>query len=125
MLLPRLPVTANVHVAGNVGQIYVSRLDHRNGGFVPAPPALTRGVTFSPQAQEQLRALDPDGHRRLSELITQVLRQDPRPGYLDRYPERQAFAMRLYDLEVRWRETGGQILVTALEQWLPGGLNAE
>ena len=29
--------------------------------------------------------------------------------------ERQDFAMRLYDLEVRWRENQGRILVTALE----------
>lgn len=33
--------------------------------------------------------------------------------------------MRIFDLEVKWRETGGQILVTALEPCLPGRLNAE
>lgn len=104
---------------------YADALPQASSGFVPAPPALARDVTFSPLAQEQLRARDPDGQRRLSELITQILRQDPRPGYLDRYPERQAFAMRLYDLEVRWRETGGQIEVTALEPCLPGRPKAE
>ena len=94
---------------------YADALPHANSGFVPAPPDLGRGVTFSPRAQAQMRARDPDGHRRLPELITQILRQDPRPGYLDRYPDRRDFAMRLYDLEVKWRETDGQILVTALE----------
>jgi tRNA-Thr(GGU) m(6)t(6)A37 methyltransferase TsaA len=67
------------------------------------------------QAQTQEQAAAPDGERHLVELVTQVLRQDPRPGYMDRYPERQDFAMRLYDLEVRWRENQGRILVTALE----------
>ena len=104
---------------------YADALPQASSGFVPAPPALARDVTFSPLAQEQLRARDPDGQRRLSELITQILRQDPRPGYLDRYPERQDFALRLYDLEVKWRETGGQIEVTALEPCLPGRPKAE
>ena len=94
---------------------YADALPQASSGFVPAPSDLARVVTFSPQALEQLRALDPDGQRRLPELITQILRQDPRPGYLDHYPDRQDFAMRLFDLEVKWRETGGQIRVTALE----------
>ncbi|MGB8146391.1 MAG: tRNA (N6-threonylcarbamoyladenosine(37)-N6)-methyltransferase TrmO [Chromatiaceae bacterium] len=94
---------------------YADALPQARSGFVPAPPDLARGVTFSPRAQAQMRAWDPDGHRHLPELITQILRQDPRPGYLDRYPDRRDFAMRLYDLEVKWRETDGQILVTALE----------
>ena len=94
---------------------YADALPHASSGFVPAPPDLARGVTFSPRAQAQMRARDPDGHRRLPELITQILRQDPRPGYLDRYPDRRDFALRLYDLEVKWCETDGQILVTALE----------
>lgn len=67
------------------------------------------------QALAHGRADESDGERHLVELVTQVLRQDPRPGYMDRYPERQDFALRLYDLEVRWRENQGQILVTALE----------
>lgn len=94
---------------------YADALPQARSGFVPAPPDRDRSVTFSPEAQAQMRARDPDGHRRLPELITQILRQDPRPGYMDRYPDRRDFAMRLYDLEVKWRETDGQILVTALE----------
>jgi tRNA (adenine37-N6)-methyltransferase len=93
---------------------YADALPQASSGFVPAPPERERQVLFSLQAQEQLRTQDPDGGRHLAALITQILRQDPRPGYLDRYPDRQDFALRLYDLEVKWRETGGQILVWAL-----------
>jgi tRNA-Thr(GGU) m(6)t(6)A37 methyltransferase TsaA len=94
---------------------YADCLPQASSGFVPPPPEQEREVIFHPQALAQARAADPSGERRLAELITQVLRQDPRPGYMDRYPERQDFALRLYDLEVRWREHQGRILVTALE----------
>ena len=100
---------------------YADCLPQASSGFVPPSHDRKREVIFSPQALTQAQALsqarwaDPEGERRLVDLITQVLRQDPRPGYLDRYPDRQDFALRLYDLEVKWRETGGQILVTALE----------
>ena len=84
-------------------------------------------VSTQPQALAQTQALaqkqalahgradESDDERHLVDLVTQVLRQDPRPGYMDRYPERQDFALRLYDLEVRWREHQGRILVTAVE----------
>lgn len=94
---------------------YADSLPHASSGFVPDPPDQARRVNFSPGAQTQLSAHDPAGHRHLHQLITQILSLDPRPGYMDLYPDRQAFAMRLFDLEVKWRETGDQILVTALE----------
>ena len=124
---------------------YADCLPLASSGFVPPPRDQEREVIFSPQALAQARALsqrrvstqpqalaqtqalaqkqalahgrvdESDGERHLVELVTQVLRQDPRPGYMDRYPERQDFALRIYDLEVRWRENQGRILVTALE----------
>jgi len=94
---------------------YADCLPQAGSGFVPPPPEQEREVIFTTQALAQARAADPDGERQLVDLITQVLRQDPRPGYMDRYPERQDFALRLYDLEVRWRENQSRILVTALE----------
>jgi len=93
---------------------YADARPEARSGFIPPASATPRQVAFSPQAQAQLLIADPGGRRRLSELITQILAQDPRPGYMDQYPERQDFAMRLYDLEIRWRETGGQVLVLAL-----------
>lgn len=112
---------------------YADCLPQASSGFVPPSRDQEREVVFSPQALAQARALtqrrvpaqtrsmaparaaDLDGGEHLVDLITQVLRQDPRPGYMNRYPERRDFALRIYDLEVKWRETGGQILVTALE----------
>lgn len=124
---------------------YADCLPQASSGFVPPPTDQEREVVFSPQALAQAhqlsqarapfqrrvpaqtqalaqkqalahgRAEESDEERHLLDLVTQVLRQDPRPGYMDRYPERQDFALRLYDLEVRWRENQGRILVTAVE----------
>jgi tRNA-Thr(GGU) m(6)t(6)A37 methyltransferase TsaA len=83
-------------------------------GFAPEPPGTQWTVDFTVEAQQQIRAADPLGARELELLITQVLQQDPRPGYMDRYPERTDFGMRIYDLEVRWRLRGQRALVTAV-----------
>jgi hypothetical protein len=53
-----------------------------------------------------------------------MLRQDPRPGYMDRYPERDAFGMRLYDLEIRWTLKDGVALVTSVVRAPVAGTNA-
>ena len=69
-------------------------------------------VDFSPEAEDGIRSVDPDGSRQLRLLIGQVLAQDPRPGYMDRYPDRACFALRLYDCDVRWQVRGRTALVT-------------
>ena len=61
------------------------------------------------------RAPTRTARRELRLLIAQVLAQDPRPGYMDRYPEREQFALRLYDLELRWRVQGRTALVVGVE----------
>jgi len=98
---------------------YVPYADSHPGadhGFASEPPGADWAIAFSDQAERQLRVADADGSRRLRQLIVQVLRQDPRPGYMDRYPERTGFCMRLYDLEIRWRleEGGSSLRVTSI-----------
>jgi hypothetical protein len=55
----------------------------------------------------------------LAGLITQVLRQDPRPQYQQPEPER-IYGMKLLDLDVRWRyitsDNGVHIQLTGLIQ---------
>ncbi|WP_295388969.1 tRNA (N6-threonylcarbamoyladenosine(37)-N6)-methyltransferase TrmO [uncultured Thiodictyon sp.] len=86
----------------------------RSGFAVNADAVDDWTVTFSPAAESAIAAADPDGHRQLRLLITQVLAQDPRPGYMDRYPDRETFALRLYDLSVHWQVQGRIALVTAV-----------
>jgi tRNA (adenine37-N6)-methyltransferase len=96
---------------------YVPYADARpqaRSGFAVDDGAPQWEVLFSPAALAQLAQADPDGDRQLRLLIEQVLAQDPRPGYMDRYPAREGFALRLYDLQVHWQVRGRTALVTAL-----------
>ena len=86
---------------------YADALSQARGGFAPEPPGSTWEIAFAAEALEQLARLDPDGRLQVHQLIAQMLRQDPRPGYMDRYPQRDRFAMRVYDLEVRWTLADG------------------
>ncbi|MGE5154016.1 MAG: tRNA (N6-threonylcarbamoyladenosine(37)-N6)-methyltransferase TrmO [Bdellovibrio bacteriovorus] len=82
---------------------YADAIPEARSGFAPQPPDADWEIDFSPEAEEAIADADPEGRLRIRELITQVLAQDPRPGYMDRYPERDQFTMRLYGLEIRWR----------------------
>lgn len=90
---------------------YADAIPEARGGFAPRAPGADWAVTFSTQARRRIAAEDPSGKRRMSLLITQILRQDPRPGYMERYPDRREFGMRLYDLDIRWRIADGSIEV--------------
>jgi hypothetical protein len=93
---------------------YADALPQARGGFAEAPPECRWQVEFAVEAAEQVAHLDPTGSRRVSALIEEMLRRDPRPGYLDRYPQRSAFVMRLYDLEVRWTLSDAVARVTSV-----------
>ena len=45
-----------------------------------------------------------------------VLRQDPRPAVHVRQAQPRAYAMFLYDLNIRWQVIGATCTVTAVEQ---------
>ncbi len=90
---------------------YADAIPGARSGFAQEGPIADWTVAFSPEAEQAVAAIDHERNLRLRELIAQVLAQDPRPGYMDRYPEREHFALRLYDLEVRWRVQGRTALV--------------
>ncbi|MEA3275030.1 MAG: tRNA (N6-threonylcarbamoyladenosine(37)-N6)-methyltransferase TrmO [Pseudomonadota bacterium] len=94
---------------------YADSIPHARAGFAAEPPGTDWTVRFTRNASEQIAAADPEGKRQLELLIIQVLQQDPRPGYMDRYPERTEFGMRLYELDVRWRLEGETATVVAIE----------
>ncbi len=78
---------------------YADAIPQARGGFA-SPPASPLTVKFSPQAEAQLNAA---ASLQLRALIVQIISQDPRPGYLHRYPERSEFGLRLHGYNVRWR----------------------
>jgi tRNA-Thr(GGU) m(6)t(6)A37 methyltransferase TsaA len=93
---------------------YADALPDAAAGFATEPPRDDRPVNFTPEARRQILDADPAGDLRLALLIEQILRQDPRPAYMDRRSARTDFGMRLYELNVKWSLTGDGAMVTAV-----------
>ncbi len=83
---------------------YADAIPEAAGGFAPTAPETTLKVAFSPAASAFCAAW-PEGD--LRELISQLLRQDPRPAYERANPAPQAYGMKLYNLDVHWEIRGG------------------
>ena len=94
---------------------YADGIAEASGGFARVLPEPRWPIRFSDSAVAGIAARDPDGRLRLRELIEQVIAQDPRPGYMDRYPERRRFALRLYDREIVWRIDRDAVKVYSVE----------
>ena len=81
---------------------FVEAQPNARGGFAEAPPP-TLEVCWSQQARQDLAALNTPPAD-LSQLIEEVLAQDPRPAYQNT-PER-IYGVRLYRYNVRFRIVG-------------------
>jgi hypothetical protein len=73
-------------------------------------------VIFSSEAQTQCRKMTkqiPD----LASLITQILENDPRPGYRagPTTKDKKIYGIRLYDLDVKWQITDGIARILSLD----------
>lgn len=90
---------------------YADRIAEAIGGFAPEAPQAGLTVVFSPTASG-FCAVWPEGD--LRELISQILRQDPRPAYERTDPALQRYGMKLYDLDVRWEVRNGVAYVTEI-----------
>ena len=95
---------------------YADRIMEATGGFAPEAPGVGLTVDFSPAASEFCAAW-PEGD--LRELITQILRQDPRPAYERADPTPQRHGMKLYDLDVRWETRDRVAYVTEIVECGP------
>ncbi|MBK1724838.1 tRNA (N6-threonylcarbamoyladenosine(37)-N6)-methyltransferase TrmO [Thiocystis violacea] len=93
---------------------YADAITQARDGFATPPGATALAVAFSDAAETDLACADPGGERRLRTLIEQILAQDPRPGYMDRYPARKLFGIRLFELDIGWTLEDGQVRVTRI-----------
>jgi len=91
-----------------------SRPDALSGFVDGPPPQLT--VHWSPEALSHLNTL-PNLPTGLSELIDQVLAQDPRPAYQD--DPLRSYGVRLYDLDIRFRISGQIAEVLEIHAFTP------
>lgn len=82
---------------------YADCIAEATGGFAREAPKAALTVEFSPSAAAFCTAW-PDGDLRA--LITQILRQDPRPAYERDYAAPKRYGMKLYDFDLRWEMCG-------------------
>lgn len=90
---------------------YVDRIPTATGGFATEAPSSRLTVEFSPAAEAFCGTWPVDD---LRELITQILRQDPRPTYERTDPAPRRYGMKLYDRDVRWEMRGNMAYVTEI-----------
>jgi tRNA-Thr(GGU) m(6)t(6)A37 methyltransferase TsaA len=93
---------------------YADALPDASPGFTAGLEDAVWPVSFSNQAEQQLAGIDPEGTLELRALIEQVIALDPRPGYMDRYPQRDSFALRLHGCDIQWQIAGQRAIVTRI-----------
>ena len=82
-------------------------------GWADAAPDSYLEVAFSALAREQVTELS-HHHPDLEALISEVLAQDPRPGYRRGQADERTYGMRLHDLEIHWRTTAKGCIVESV-----------
>ena len=95
---------------------YSDIIPHARGGFAPTPPTPGFHINFSDKALAQCAEREkeiPD----LKTIITQVLENDPRPGYNRKITDEpdKIYGIRLFDFDLKWRVIHGGIQVICLE----------
>lgn len=79
-------------------------------GFAQYIPETVMDVEFSQQALEASTA-----HNELRLLISEVLKQDPRPAYKKNKADSKVYAMHLLDFNISWQVTGNLTTVLNIE----------
>jgi tRNA (adenine37-N6)-methyltransferase len=87
------------------------------GGFAARPPEPGLRVSFSAQADARCREMS-ELIPNLSAIITQMLENDPRPGYHagSTHDRDRIYGTRLFDLDVKWQVTDGTARVLSLKR---------
>jgi len=106
---------------------YSDRVDTARDGFAPAPGPGACEVSFSSTAATQILERQKTFPNLMS-IITQVLENDPRPGYSsthcsnmekdfgpEKTEENRLYGIRLFDFDLKWQAAGNKIQVIRLD----------
>ncbi len=94
---------------------YVDSVPSAHGAFADAAPQPDLAVSFAPEAEQAVAALESASRPALRQLVADMLSYNPRPAYQGDEPER-IYGTRVYDLEVRWTQRAGEILVVEVKE---------
>lgn len=85
---------------------YVDAVSDARGAYAEAAPVKKIDVVFTPEALADIQTLH-ERYPHLQPLIVSILELDPRPAYQPGAAQAKTdFAMRLYDLDIKWRMQG-------------------
>jgi tRNA-Thr(GGU) m(6)t(6)A37 methyltransferase TsaA len=95
---------------------YSDIIPHAKGGFAPSPPVARFYVNFSDKALGQTILLE-EKIPSLRSIITQVLENDPRPGYANKinHEPDKTYGIRLFNFDLKWMVKDGSIQVISLD----------
>ena len=89
---------------------YVDSIPTAKGAFAAAAPDAANSVHIPPEVEPCIRKLESEKRPALRQLICDMLAYNPRPAYQKNDPDR-IYGTRLFDLEVKWKQTGNQVMV--------------
>ena len=92
---------------------YVDSIDTAKSGYAIEKPDLKFDIVFSESVQENMQNAE-EKYPRLSIIITEILKLDPRPAYHEKKQIKKEFAIKLYEYDLKWHVEGNKIIVTAL-----------
>lgn len=90
---------------------YSDAIVDAEGGYAQESPETDMQVSFSTTATRVLQQHYQD-YPQLTQLIEQLLLQDPRPAYKRNKPGQQHYGVKLYEFDVAWQVEGNHSLVT-------------
>ena len=92
---------------------YVDAIADASGGYAMDTPVKHK-VQFTGDVEHSIKAHEAD-YPELRQVIEEVLQYDPRPAYQSTGEEQKnSYAMRIYDFDVKWQVVNSQFLVTEL-----------
>lgn len=95
---------------------YADAIPTARGGFAAEAPKGRLAVRFLPQPEQTCQTLERDRYPGLRQLIIDTLRNDPRPAYYQKRPQKNSFGMKLFDFDLRWEQDEHSITVTELHR---------
>ncbi|RUO21296.1 tRNA (N6-threonylcarbamoyladenosine(37)-N6)-methyltransferase TrmO [Aliidiomarina iranensis] len=84
---------------------YSDSIGNALGGYADDKPTSGMSVSFSPEAENTILQQQ-KAFPELQQLITEVLQQDPRPGYQREQNWEKEYGMHLYEFNIKWRVIG-------------------
>lgn len=84
---------------------YAENIQDANNGFLKRTEFIPLQVVFTTDAASQCKQWEIENQEPLTDMLTEILRQDPRPAYHKKSTAPRKYGLQLYNLNIRYRLT--------------------